>query len=283
MQWEKSLDLSEQYFQDELGRICPVHQMGWCREPWKDAATFQDAIAAIAISIHVREVFPAEAWTAIPLEEWRYMKAKRYLGIEEAFYLATGVDVSEPLFRFQWGADEFFNMRPDFGFRSLTTDLGEMPKNDVESAIRDGLIDYYRETEALKRAIDVAEIVPQKLYPIEWWQNFWAVRGIDIPGTIGSNGEAHLASDAPPLFDESKNDAVSSCLPRRAETTYLNIIAALLDCIAGKLPRVDKHPSFDSEAMLIDAIDEHFRGISGLSKSNLQRKFPAAKRSVIGR
>lgn len=66
----------------------------------------------------------------------------------------------------------------------------------------------------------------------------------------------------------------------RSETTYLNIIAALLDCIAGNLPKVEKHPSFASEAKLIEAIDANFRGYSGLSQSNLTRKFPAAKRSM---
>ncbi|MES9899205.1 MAG: hypothetical protein ABW148_09295 [Sedimenticola sp.] len=66
----------------------------------------------------------------------------------------------------------------------------------------------------------------------------------------------------------------------RAESTYQNIIAALLDCIAGNLPYVDKHPSFASEAKLIETIDDHFRGYGGLSKSNLSRKFPEAKRAL---
>jgi len=66
----------------------------------------------------------------------------------------------------------------------------------------------------------------------------------------------------------------------RAETTYQNIIAALLDCIAGNLPDIEKHPSFPSEAKLIEIIDEHFSGYGGLSKSNLSRKFPEAKRTL---
>lgn len=66
----------------------------------------------------------------------------------------------------------------------------------------------------------------------------------------------------------------------RAEATYQNIIAALLDCIAGNLPGVDKHPSFANESKLIEAIDEHYRGYGGLSKSNLSRKFPEAKRTL---
>jgi hypothetical protein len=69
-------------------------------------------------------------------------------------------------------------------------------------------------------------------------------------------------------------------LTSRAETTYLNIIAALLDCIAGNLPNVEKHPSFASEAKLIEAIEQHYKGYSGLSQSNLSRKFPEAKRSL---
>lgn len=66
----------------------------------------------------------------------------------------------------------------------------------------------------------------------------------------------------------------------RSKTTYQNIIAALLDCIAGNLPGVDKHPSFDSEARLIERIEEHYRGYGGLSKSNLSRKFPEAKQAM---
>jgi hypothetical protein len=75
----------------------------------------------------------------------------------------------------------------------------------------------------------------------------------------------------------AENAAVPS---ERAETTYQNIIAALLDCIAGNLPSIDSHPSFPSEAKLIDAIDHHFDGYNGLSKSNLSRKFPEAKRAL---
>ncbi len=91
----------------------------------------------------------------------------------------------------------------------------------------------------------------------------------------------------------SERDAFKSCLDKmteaqssqntpggRSETTYQNIIAALLDCIAGNLPDIVKHPSFSSEAGLIDAIDKHYRGYGGLSKSNLSRKFPEAKQKL---
>lgn len=66
----------------------------------------------------------------------------------------------------------------------------------------------------------------------------------------------------------------------RSETTYQNIIAALLECIAGDLPGIVKHSSFPSEAKLIEAIAHHFDGYNGLSKRNLSKKFPEAKRSL---
>jgi len=69
----------------------------------------------------------------------------------------------------------------------------------------------------------------------------------------------------------------------RAESTYQNIIAALLDYIAGNLPGIETHPSFTSESKLIEAIDDHYRGYGGLSKSNLSRKFPEAKRALQSR
>jgi hypothetical protein len=66
----------------------------------------------------------------------------------------------------------------------------------------------------------------------------------------------------------------------KAETTYQNIIAVLLDYIEGDFSGVEKHPSFNTQTRLINAIDEKYQGYSGLSASNLSRKFPEAKRSL---
>lgn len=82
-------------------------------------------------------------------------------------------------------------------------------------------------------------------------------------------------------LDKLQQDVAGQHAPgERAEVTYQNIIAALLDVVAGNLPNVERHPSFASEAKLIETIDEKYRGYPGLSKSNLQRKFPEAKRSL---
>jgi len=66
----------------------------------------------------------------------------------------------------------------------------------------------------------------------------------------------------------------------REERTYLNIIGALLEVITGKSIGMQKHPDFISEAKLI----QHFCDFEmpGLSKSTLESKFAAAKRSIIG-
>jgi hypothetical protein len=67
----------------------------------------------------------------------------------------------------------------------------------------------------------------------------------------------------------------------RAEATYRNIIAALLDCFFGKVPGIDGHPTVPNEAKLIEIISQHYQGYRGLSQSNLSRKFPEAKKSIL--
>lgn len=66
----------------------------------------------------------------------------------------------------------------------------------------------------------------------------------------------------------------------RAETTYQHIIASLLYLISGKIPGVEKHPGVDNESQLIEIIETHFKGYAGLSKSNLARKLPEARKNL---
>lgn len=87
------------------------------------------------------------------------------------------------------------------------------------------------------------------------------------------------------LAESSNTDTTN--LSQRAETSYLNMIAALLDVITEGIPSAETTSSqigpaaeFKSEAKLITAIAHHYRDIDGLSKSNLERKFPAAKRTL---
>jgi hypothetical protein len=63
----------------------------------------------------------------------------------------------------------------------------------------------------------------------------------------------------------------------RAKTTYLNIIGALLEIVAGKSLGLENEPVFDSEAKLIDHLKQF--EVPGLSKTNLEKKFAEAKKS----
>jgi len=66
-------------------------------------------------------------------------------------------------------------------------------------------------------------------------------------------------------------------LDPRLETTYLNIIGALLEYIEGNAPGTDKHSAYESRAKLIDLFSSY--EIRGLAKSTLENKFASATRS----
>lgn len=200
---------ADEYYLDDLERVRPVHQMGWVREPWQNASSFDEAMEGVT-ALAMSDVFPDEDLEVGP-EELNDLQAKRYLDVADGFYLATGVDGGFGLFRFMWQNGIFFSMRPDFVFQSVVSHLGERPINKLESAIRDRLIDYYRELDALKHALAKGEIEATGVYPIDWWIEFWRVRGISLaaPSIAGSNHDK-------PLRTTERN-------------TLLTIIAALCD------------------------------------------------------
>ena len=66
----------------------------------------------------------------------------------------------------------------------------------------------------------------------------------------------------------------------RAETTYLNIIGAMLGLMLGKSPAGKPQSVFDSQAAIIAALLGHHEGKPGISARTLEDKFAAAKRSL---
>ncbi len=66
----------------------------------------------------------------------------------------------------------------------------------------------------------------------------------------------------------------------RAETTYLNIIGAMLALILGKSPAGKPQSVFDNQAAIIAALLGHYEGKPGISERTLEEKFAAAKRSL---
>ena len=69
-------------------------------------------------------------------------------------------------------------------------------------------------------------------------------------------------------------------LTQRAETTYLNIIGALLDLMLGKSPSGKPYSEFRSQEAIIDALLAHHKGKPGIAERTLAEKFAAAKRSL---
>lgn len=66
----------------------------------------------------------------------------------------------------------------------------------------------------------------------------------------------------------------------RSETTYQNMVAALMAFIEGKIPGIEKHTSYSNDNKLIDAISKYYSGIAGLTPSTLSHKIPECRRSL---
>jgi hypothetical protein len=203
----------DEYCLDDLGRICPVHETGWARERWQDVPSFDEAMEGVA-AFALTEAFPDEN-EGLGAEDLNDLQAKRYLDIVDGFYLATAIDPRFGTWRFVWQGETFFTMRPDFVFQSLVTNLDEAPINVLELAVRKRLLDYYRELDALAYALAKGEIDVTELYPLEWWTNFWRVRGI---------------ADMKPVTEPSDSSpATGNSLKTTERNTLLAIIATLCD------------------------------------------------------
>jgi hypothetical protein len=66
----------------------------------------------------------------------------------------------------------------------------------------------------------------------------------------------------------------------RSETTYLNIIGALLDLLLGKSPAGVAYSTFINQAAIIAAILAYHGDKPGISERTLEDKFSAAKQSL---
>lgn len=66
----------------------------------------------------------------------------------------------------------------------------------------------------------------------------------------------------------------------RAETTYLNIIGALLDLMLGKSPAGQKQSIYDSQSAIISALLAYHEGKPGIAARTLEDKFAAANRNL---
>lgn len=77
----------------------------------------------------------------------------------------------------------------------------------------------------------------------------------------------------------STNESLQEPGPR-AETTYLNIIGALLSLLLGKTPSGAPYSSFSTQESIISALLAHHPSTSGITQRTLQSKFALARRSI---
>ncbi|WP_457565274.1 hypothetical protein [Caldithrix abyssi] len=68
--------------------------------------------------------------------------------------------------------------------------------------------------------------------------------------------------------------------PKTKESTYINIIGVLLDCINGEVPGLDIK-LIKNQSELIEKITSAYSGYSGLSRSNLEKTFARVKRHAF--
>jgi len=74
--------------------------------------------------------------------------------------------------------------------------------------------------------------------------------------------------------------ASATPLGQRAETTYLNIIGAMLDLFLSNAPSGKPHSVFTSQGSLIDCLVATYGNRDGISKRGIEEKFAAARRSL---
>jgi hypothetical protein len=128
---------------------------------------------------------------------------------------------------------------------------------------------------SIQMNILTAQLCPNQANLIDFIK--WAINsGLNLPEAMVQQVDKIIPKNKgleTPISSETS-------LHTRAEETYLNIIGALFEYIAGEAPGIGKHPSYVNQTQLIEYLSEKYKGINGMSESNLSRKIPEAKNSL---
>ena len=81
-------------------------------------------------------------------------------------------------------------------------------------------------------------------------------------------------------FPDRKREGDILSLPKKAETTYLNIIGAMIEIMFYKTPGGRPFSLFDTQTDVINFILDNFKNTPGFSDRTLQAKFAAGKRRL---
>lgn len=86
-----------------------------------------------------------------------------------------------------------------------------------------------------------------------------------------------LVAERDALAEQIKNP---QDLGPRAQTTYLNIIGAMVAVVLGKSPAGKPNSVFNSQSAVIDQVLAHYDGKPGISRRSLEEKFAEGKKSL---
>jgi hypothetical protein len=93
-----------------------------------------------------------------------------------------------------------------------------------------------------------------------------------------------LRSERDQLLVEKQAPAAQASPPKplgpRAETSYLNIIGAMVELFVTKSPAGKPHSVFTSRGTVIDALVASYGDRDGISQRGLEEKFAAARKSL---
>lgn len=87
-----------------------------------------------------------------------------------------------------------------------------------------------------------------------------------------------LVAERDALAEQIKNP---QDLGPRAQTTYLNIIGAMVAVVLGKSPAGKPNSVFNSQSAVIDQVLAHYDGKPGISRRSLEEKFAEGKKSLV--
>lgn len=231
----------------------PAAAMLWCGVPPDDA---QEELNRISPHPHIRGVFTHPFIPCFEVRcriihdaiESRTLPASRENGkVTDEHIAPERRRVSREHLK-AWIAKEHPADKPAFLFDEIERKTHAAIKADAFWALQ-------ADRDALKARIDKAE---------EWAKTIIAEKN----ALLGERDSLRAMVDK------------ASAPGERAETTYLNIIGAMLALMLGKSPAGKPQSAFDNQAAIIAALLGHHEGKPGISARTLEDKFAAAKRSL---
>lgn len=164
----------------------------------------------------------------------------------------------------------------------LREDFIDLRKQDVRKIFSEGKanITFLRHTQAGYRRL-IIDIHGQTNYADTQYyssgnpNNIVECKVSDLRVTK-SNYEQFKSDTAKKPIENDNNIALNLPIDQRSEKTYLNVIAALLDCVTGQF----NDRNFSSETKLREFLNEKYGDYYGISKRTLAEKFADAKKSL---